>query len=1127
MLTPEEEKELAGLETEVGEGLSKDEEEELKALEAEVGGDLEKENTSLVTDAGNVVDTVQEGVGKAVDTASMFARGAVPFLNQLASAASTSLIEPALDKAGKTIYGDDFGDEYKDLSPAAKYQQNLAMYQSDEQRARENTGWAGTAAELGGMALGMGKLSKAFKIAGRTRKAALYNRAGGFHAKVLNRAEKIYSTTKKGKIALGAANVFSDTSFMVIREFDRYGIREDALSQGAWALGVSSAVETLGGPVLRLLGGGAKMLGGNLRAFDDYLLKSSVQNSLRVTKESVDGFYKKHGKEVMETLAEKVGIKNPELADNPELIKENFSSLKTQQLDSLKKWWDTYGDEIAPKGSLDPKELVQALDNALRPPHIAGEVKKGVDPAVDFARSLIGGLEKDAYNITSLKDVFTVFKGLEEGSIPIPSKVSKEKVRTISRVLQNGLDNVYSSTGTKIYKKSEAVIKEAQKDLGKLKYGKRLAEQDLKDFDDFIARKDSEIISKAEQAGFIDDTTEVLGIEDLADFGQSASKKEINTLDDAAKGIQKEIEDIEDQLKLGSSKLQSVKPKERDLKKARAEVDKLNKKIETVERTPISKSGSGIQLQKRVKADEKQLKTIENKIKEAKISKPDPEKVRALNATIKKETAKIGYTAKAMSKAKSPEAKKAVADKIAKAKETLAKTKAELESLKSSDKSGNLKELLAEKNLVKKRLSDSTREFENLQSAGKKKRDSLSGLKKEQVAKQRALEIAEADLKEVKEAAEKVDLDALKTKQKELNDSLKTNRKEVESIQKDAARKIKEEEQATRQLLENRIKEHDDEISDLNRRLGIEDGTDFSNLNLKGPPDDAIIAASNPASLSKEYELLKDFESTFMATRGGPRTDGGVLVSTLQKMFKGAGGVLGVAGGAAIGGTTGAVVATAVGTKKVIQMLAAASKQTESEFMRKGITKIADAFESTLPYMGDPTTRALKMELANHLQENKKFATDEQWAQINSTVSKIKLYINPLPRNSQYAFDQFEDVLNLVNIEHPLYAQNLVMAQKQGDLNALGITLDQMSKDPVLKRYFEAGVGFDGWLPSEEDRIQHAEQMLGNRQDIPTVDRKFIMAKIMQEGIIFTREEIDKSARIVLTAGARDRYKLR
>lgn len=173
----------------------------------------------------------------------------------------------------------------------------------------------------------------------------------------------------------------------------------------------------------------------------------------------------------------------------------------------------------------------------------------------------------------------------------------------------------------------------------------------------------------------------------------------------------------------------------------------------------------------------------------------------------------------------------------------------------------------------------------------------------------------------------------------------------------------------------------------------------------------------------------------------------------------------------------GPVMATALSNPKLPSYIAA------------GLPKLAQAV------VEDPASK-----LASRLVLASSLSSEKFEKEIKGGIAEINLRTNPIPRTTDKAFIQYEDIKNFLKRDLPSQAQIFEEVVENGDSEEMARFLDSMSKTREGSKYFEAGVGFNGKVYSPEDKAMFETQL--KSADIPAAQRMQMIKSLRGEGII-------------------------
>lgn len=115
-------------------------------------------------------------------------------------------------------------------------------------------------------------------------------------------------------------------------------------------------------------------------------------------------------------------------------------------------------------------------------------------------------------------------------------------------------------------------------------------------------------------------------------------------------------------------------------------------------------------------------------------------------------------------------------------------------------------------------------------------------------------------------------------------------------------------------------------------------------------------------------------------------------------------------------------------------------------------------------------------------------------------VAEQNLKANRIPRNTQSIRDYSEDIRHYLKAEDREMLRSFDIALESENPDALGAFLDGVSKAPGANQFFEEGVGFDGKVFTEDDKMALERQL--KMTDMPATQRMEMMENLRSNGII-------------------------
>lgn len=115
-------------------------------------------------------------------------------------------------------------------------------------------------------------------------------------------------------------------------------------------------------------------------------------------------------------------------------------------------------------------------------------------------------------------------------------------------------------------------------------------------------------------------------------------------------------------------------------------------------------------------------------------------------------------------------------------------------------------------------------------------------------------------------------------------------------------------------------------------------------------------------------------------------------------------------------------------------------------------------------------------------------------------VAEQNLKANRVPRNTQNIRDYTQDIRHYLKAQDRGMLRQFDIALESGSEDALGAFLDGVSKAPGANQFFEEGVGFNGKVYTDDDKMALERQL--RMTDMPAAQRMEMMENLRSGGII-------------------------
>jgi hypothetical protein len=341
-----------------------------------------------------------------------------------------------------------------------------------------------------------------------------------------------------------------------------------------------------------------------------------------------------------------------------------------------------------------------------------------------------------------------------------------------------------------------------------------------------------------------------------------------------------------------------------------------------------------------------------------------------------------------------------------------------------------------------------------------------------------------------------------------VTDSTQRNMKKVASFEKELADLSAQEKNIFKfrsEIDETQFKSALDKISE--REVFIKEAMKEASTNLKSSGkamDDIrfgqdkegiklLEEGANINKLSKDYEILKDFNKMVLGKIKTPKSEKGFVGAVMHNVLKAP--VRGLFG-ASIGGPAGymAVNAGPPAVKAIKDQFESLAKSTTDDAIYKLTKKVSNTFQRLDDGSSDPFVRKLSSGIVSKIVDDN--VSDEDKAHhVDAVAGKLDLYDNPLERSDVAVKQAIPQIMDILVVENPQFAE--MISNAMDNQEDLGPVFDQLSKDPNMQKLFKSGIGWNGKVYDAEDKAMLSSQVLDDKR--LSQSRKYELIRAINE----------------------------
>jgi hypothetical protein len=158
-------------------------------------------------------------------------------------------------------------------------------------------------------------------------------------------------------------------------------------------------------------------------------------------------------------------------------------------------------------------------------------------------------------------------------------------------------------------------------------------------------------------------------------------------------------------------------------------------------------------------------------------------------------------------------------------------------------------------------------------------------------------------------------------------------------------------------------------------------------------------------------------------------------------------------------------------------------------YLAEGLKKVGSIMESM------PAGRiASKINTAAMLQN------DAFRDKVYGVVAEVNLTTQPVARSAASVIERQADFRHIIKSELPTSLADFEEAIESGNPETINAFMDNISKTPEVSKFFEQGIGFDGKVYNEEDKMQLERQV--RQTDMPAIQRIEMLDNLRKENKI-------------------------